>query len=81
MAGKGTIGAVFILRRIQGEYLVKQRKLYMCFVDFEKVFDRVLWNVVEWEMRKSGISEALIRAVMSLYEGAKSEAKVGTHLS
>ena len=81
MAGKGRIGAVFILRRIQGEYLAKQGKLYMCFVDFEKVFDRVLRNVVEWEMRKSGIPEALVRAVMSLYEGAMSEAKVGTHLS
>ena len=33
---KGTIDAVFILRHIQGEYLAKQKKLYMCFVDLEK---------------------------------------------
>ena len=35
----GTIDAVFILGRIQEEYLAKQRKLYMCLVDLEKAFD------------------------------------------
>ena len=39
MPGEGTIDAVFILRRIQEEYLAKQKKLYMCFVDLEKAFD------------------------------------------
>ena len=38
---KGTVDAVFILRRLQEEYLDKEKKLYMCFVDLEKVFDRV----------------------------------------
>ena len=32
--------AVFILRRLQKEYLDKEKKLYMCFVDLEKAFDR-----------------------------------------
>ena len=35
------VDAVFILRRLQEEYLDKEKKLYMCFVDLEKVFDRV----------------------------------------
>ena len=29
MPGKGTIDAVLILKRIQEEYLAKQKKLYM----------------------------------------------------
>ena len=29
------------------EYLARQKKLYMCFVDLEKRFDRVPWKVVE----------------------------------
>ena len=37
--------------------------------------------VVEWAMRKKGISEALVRAVMSLYKGARRKMKVGTHFS
>ena len=36
MPGKDTIDAVFILRRIHEQYLAKQKKLYMCFVDLEK---------------------------------------------
>ena len=39
MPGKGTIDAVFILRLIQEEYLAKQKKLSMCYVDLKKAFD------------------------------------------
>ena len=64
MPANGTIDEVFILRRIQEEYLVKQKKLYICLVDQEKAFDRVPRKVVEWAMRKKGNPEALFRAVM-----------------
>ena len=64
--GKGTIDAVSILRMILEEYLAKQKKFYVCFVDQEKNFDRVPRKVVEWAMRKKGIP-GLARAVMSLY--------------
>ena len=47
MPGKGTIDAVFILRRLQEEYLDKEKKLYRCFVDLEKAFDRVPRKVLE----------------------------------
>ena len=42
----------------------------MCFVDLEKALDRVPRKVLEWAMRKRGIPEVIVRAVMSLYEGA-----------
>ena len=81
MPDKDTIDAVFIFMRIQEEYLAKRKKLYICFVDLEKAFDRVPRNVVEWAIRKIRIAEALISAVMILYIGAKTKVKVGTHLS
>ena len=65
---KGTIDAVIILRRIQEEYIAKQKKLYMCFVDRQEVMDRVPGKVVEWAMGKKGIPESKIRTVMSLYK-------------
>ena len=87
MPGKGTIDAVFISRRLQEEYLDKEKKLYMCFVDLEKAFDRVLRTVLEWAMRKRGIPEAMVRAVMSLSARVRIglefsedfEVKVGVH--
>ena len=36
---RGTIDAVFILRRMQLECHAKGKKLYMCFVDLEKALD------------------------------------------
>ena len=55
MPEKGTIDAVFILIRMQEEYHAKGKRLYMCFVDLEKAFDRVPRKVLEWAMRNKGI--------------------------
>ena len=68
------------LRRLQEEYLEKEKKLYTCFVDLEKAFARVPMKVVEWAMRKRGVPEVMVRAVMSQYEGAKTRVRVGQEL-
>ena len=81
MPGKGIIDAVFILWRLQEEYLDKENKLCMSFVDLEKAFGRVPAGVSEWAISKRGIPEAMVRAVMSLYEGAKTRVRVELELS
>ena len=81
MPGKGTVDAIFMVRRIQEEYQKKDKKLYMCFVDMEKAFDRVPRKVMEWAMRKKGLSEVIVWAVMSLYDGAKTRVRVGSAYS
>ena len=44
----------------------------------EKAFDRVPRKVMEWAMRKKGLSEGMVRAVMSLYDGAMTRVRVGS---
>jgi len=39
----------------------------------EKAFDRIPRRVMEWAMRKKGLPEIMVKAVMSLYEGAKTK--------
>ena len=56
--------AIFIVRRIQDEYQKKCKKLYVCFVDMEKAFDRVPKKLMEWAMRKKGLSEVMVQAVI-----------------
>ena len=81
MPGKGTIDALFLVRRLQEEHPAKDKRMYMCFVDLEKAFDRVPRRVMEWAMRKKGLPEILVKAVMSLYEEAETKVRNGSGLS
>ena len=60
MPVSGTIDPVFILRRLQEEFHVNGKELYMYFVDLEMAFDRVPGKVLEWVMWKKGIQEVLV---------------------
>ena len=55
MLERGTIDAVFILRRMQEKHHVKGKTLYVCLVDLEKAIDGVQRKVLEWTMKKKGI--------------------------
>ena len=77
MPGKGSINAIFIARIMKEEYQKKGKKLYVCFVDMEKAFDGIPRKVMEWAMKEKGLSEVMVRAVMSLYDGAKTNVGVG----
>ena len=91
MKGKGTTDAIFMSRQMQENFRVKGKKLYFGFVDLEKAFDRVPREVISWAMRKLGVEEWLVLAVLSMYTSAKTvvravcgnskgfEVKVGMH--
>ena len=81
MPERGTIDAVFMLRRMQEKYHAKGKKLYMCFEDLEKAFDIVPRNVLKWALRKNKISEVMVRSVMSQYKGAKTKVRVDFELT
>jgi len=72
MPGKGTTDTLFILQRMQEKY--NKKKSF--FVDMEKAFDRVPRKVMEWAMRKKELPEVIVKAVMSLYEGARRESEL-----
>ena len=60
MPERGTIDSLFMLTMLQEEYHAKGKKLYMCFVDVAKVFDRVPRTVLKWAMRRKGMPEVLV---------------------
>ena len=78
-------------RQMQENFRAKGKKLYFGFADLEKAFDRVPREVISWAMRKLGVEEWLVSAVMSMYTHAKTvvrtvygnskgfEVKVGMH--
>ena len=69
------------MKRQQEEHCVNAKILYVWFVDIGKTFNRVLMKVLEWAMRMKGMSEILLRSIMSLYEGAKIIVRVNSDLS
>ena len=66
---------------MQEEFRGREKKLYTCFVDLEKAFDRVPRKVMEWALRKKGLADVLVQAVMSLYESSRTKARVGSGTS
>ena len=74
-------GFILIVKRMQEEYQQNDKKLYTCFVDIEKAFDRVPRKVMDWAKRKKGLSKVMVRAVMCLYDGAKTRERVGSAYS
>jgi len=81
MPEKGTVDVLFIVRRLKEEYSQKDKKLYMWFVDLEKAFDRIPRKVVEWSLRMKGVPEVIVKAVLSLCEGATTKVRVGSDFS
>ena len=76
-----TTDALLVVRRMQEKYRDKKKKSYICFGDIEKAFNRVPRKLMEWAMRKEGLPEVIVSAVMSLYHEAKTKVRVGSELS
>ena len=48
-------------------YEAAGKKLYLVFVDLEKAFNRVPRKVTWWALRRKGVLEREIRAIMEMY--------------
>ena len=53
----------------------KKQKLYNIHVDLEKVFDKVLRELITSALRREMGSEYLVRAVVGLYEKSTSQVR------
>ena len=81
MPRKGTVDAVFVLRRLSEKFRAKNNKLFFVFVDLEKAFDQVPREVIRFVLRRKGVPEYLINGVMSLCKGCKTAVSVDGELS
>ena len=64
--GKGTTDAIFSVRQMMKKYEAAGKKLYLVFVDLEKAFDRVPRKVIWWALKRKGVLEREIRAIMEM---------------
>ena len=80
MSGRGTVDAVFVLRRLTVKIRAKN-KLFFIFFDLEKACDRVTVEVICFALRRKGVPEYLLDVVMSLYKDCKSAVSLDGELS
>ena len=52
MSWRGTVDAVFVLRRLKETFRAKNKKLFFIFVDLEKAFDWVPSQVICFALRQ-----------------------------
>ena len=77
VSGRSTTDAIFVVKQMQEGIIGKDKKSYYGFVDLEKAFDRIPREVVRWVLRKEGVNEYLVKAVMSTYDRARTVVRVG----
>ena len=67
MEGKGTTNAIFILRTLIEQALEIQKDVYLCFIDYTKVFDRVRHDEKIKELTKLRIDGKDLRIIKNMY--------------
>ena len=66
-AQNGTREAIFCLNNINQKYLQNNKKVYACFIDYAKAFDRVHHIEIIKCLEKVGIDGKDIRLITNLY--------------
>jgi len=74
--GRGTTDQIFTLQQIFEKSWEFDQQVYACFVDLEKVYDRVPRNLLWGVMQEYGVDGQLLAAVKSLYECSSSCVRV-----
>jgi hypothetical protein len=78
--GKRTSDNIFIIRTTVDKYLrVKRGKLYWRFVDFEKAFDSINREVLQFKMRVKGVSERTVSCLSNMCERIKFRVRCGNN--
>ena len=65
--GKGTRNAIFILRMLMERVIEVKKELYICFVDFEKAFDRVRHEDLMKMLEELELDGKDLRLIKNLY--------------
>ena len=58
-----TIGHLFVLKSLADMYLSKRQRLYCCFVDYKKAFDKINRTTLWSKMLSSGLSGKILNVI------------------
>lgn len=76
---KGTRDAIALFKVIMQRALAMNRKLYICFVDYEKAFDRVLHNKLIEMLMQFNVDREDVQLIKNLYWKQMANVRIGGH--
>ena len=79
--GYGTSDHVFVLKSLIDLYTKNDKKVYACFVDFQKAYDTIWRNGLFYKLMKYGFSHKIVFLLKSKYDRVASAVKVKSGLT
>ena len=70
--GYSTMDNVFVLNEIINIYLHNHKRLYCCFIDYQKAFDTINRSALWGKLIENGINGKIFRVIYNMYDSAKS---------
>jgi len=74
--GISTVDAIVAVRQLVEKYGTVGKVFFVAFIDLEKVFNCVPREVIWWALRKKGVMEAEVRAVIEMYQEAETAMQI-----
>ena len=74
---RSTIHQILALRLIAEKAKRQGKKIYNCFIDFQKAFDTVKHKVMWTVLRSYSIEEKMVTLLEKIYEKAQSTVRIG----
>ena len=69
-----------ILRLLAEKAKTNGKKLYNCFVDFQKAFDTIKHNIIWAVLRFYGVENKLVILLQQIYNKSQSAVRIGTDI-
>ena len=74
---KNTVHQILTLRLIAEKARRHGKKIYNCFIDFQKAFDTIKHKVIWATLRSYDIEEKMVTLLQKIYEKAQSAVRIG----
>jgi len=79
--GKSTIYFIYILHSIIARTLALKKKLYCCFIDYEKCFDKITRSNLFHKFITGNVRSRFVRAIEAMCNGVKVSVRYQSELS
>ena len=81
VANSGTSNPIFRLNRIIENAIQEQKNVYLCFVDYEKAFEKVRHNEFIYVLKQIGVDGKDLRLIKNIYEMQSVALQLGGELT